>query len=251
MRKPNKYGLGRNIPAEVKREVRKRCNFGCVICGAIIIDYEHFRPDFKDAREHDPDGITLLCPTHHGRVSRGVLSKKSIQEADEKARDKPSSPRESFSWGQQIPDLRIGGMISRSMVPLTFFDVPLLEFKEADEPNGPLLLNMTLNDSKGRPSLSIVENEWMPISRNWDVTMTGNLLKIWEERRKTCLQIRIQEGNILHIERLHMLIGDATIDLSAKGLKISTPKGILADLPPNQTILLEEGAQIRILPRNG
>lgn len=33
MTENNKYGLTRDIPEDVKRKVRKRCGFGCVICG--------------------------------------------------------------------------------------------------------------------------------------------------------------------------------------------------------------------------
>ncbi len=70
----NKYGLKRSIPAEVKREVRKRCGFGCVICGNGIDDYEHVDPPFKDAKEHDPNGIALLCPNCHAKKTRGFGS---------------------------------------------------------------------------------------------------------------------------------------------------------------------------------
>ena len=57
----NKHGLSRYIPEAIKREVRQRCGFGCVICGFGFYDYEHFDPDFADAKFHDPNGMTLLC----------------------------------------------------------------------------------------------------------------------------------------------------------------------------------------------
>lgn len=61
MAEKNKYGLSRYVPSDVRRIVRQRCGFGCVICGLSLYDYEHFAPYFKDAKSHDPDGITLLC----------------------------------------------------------------------------------------------------------------------------------------------------------------------------------------------
>ena len=60
MANTNDHGLSRTIPEGVKREVRQRCGFGCVICGLGFYDYEHFAPDFVDATEHNPAGMTLL-----------------------------------------------------------------------------------------------------------------------------------------------------------------------------------------------
>ncbi|MHB0562224.1 hypothetical protein ACX3RA_15640, partial [Escherichia coli] len=57
----NKHGLSRRIPETIKRQIRQRCGFGCVICGFGFYDYEHFKPDFVDAKVHDPNGMTLLC----------------------------------------------------------------------------------------------------------------------------------------------------------------------------------------------
>lgn len=44
----NKYGLTRDIPASVKRAVRQRDGFGCVICGLGIYTYEHIDQPFKN-----------------------------------------------------------------------------------------------------------------------------------------------------------------------------------------------------------
>ena len=52
MAKENEHGLPRHIPADVARAVRQECGFGCVICGVALIQYEHFDPEFAEAREH-------------------------------------------------------------------------------------------------------------------------------------------------------------------------------------------------------
>ncbi|MEH2485180.1 Abi-alpha family protein [Bradyrhizobium sp. AZCC 2230] len=77
----NRHGLSRNIPADVKRTVRQRDGFGCVVCGKAIYDYEHFDPEFADATQHDPAGIVLLCISCHGKKTRGFLSKQTIAAA--------------------------------------------------------------------------------------------------------------------------------------------------------------------------
>jgi hypothetical protein len=81
-RKPNKFGLSGDIPKPVERAVRRRCGFGCVICGDAIFTYEHFDPPFKEAREHKPKGITLLCGSHQNESSKGLLSRQTIRSAD-------------------------------------------------------------------------------------------------------------------------------------------------------------------------
>ena len=76
----NKHGLSRNIPPSIKREIRVAAGFGCVMCGSIIYEYEHIEPTFKDAKEHGPHKMTLLCSLHHDKVSKKIISKKKIWE---------------------------------------------------------------------------------------------------------------------------------------------------------------------------
>ena len=51
----------RNIPAEIKRQVRQRCGFGCIICGLPIYEYEHME-EWAKVKRHRTEEITLLCP---------------------------------------------------------------------------------------------------------------------------------------------------------------------------------------------
>ena len=66
------------MPSEIKKEFRKRSGFGCVICGLFIYEYEHILPEFKDAREHNPNNICLLCPNCHSKVKKKLISKKEV-----------------------------------------------------------------------------------------------------------------------------------------------------------------------------
>jgi hypothetical protein len=77
----NKRGLSRNIPADVKREVRRNSKFGCVLCRQLICEYEHIDPTFAEASSHEADKICLLCPTHHTEVTNGLLSKEQVKNA--------------------------------------------------------------------------------------------------------------------------------------------------------------------------
>jgi hypothetical protein len=53
----------------MKREIRQRCGFGCVLCGIRIYQYDHII-DYAQVQEHTADNITLLCD---GRRGRSVL----------------------------------------------------------------------------------------------------------------------------------------------------------------------------------
>lgn len=57
------------IPPEIRRQVRQRCCFGCVVCGSPIYHYDHL-VEWNICRVHDSDNINLLCPDHHARKGR-------------------------------------------------------------------------------------------------------------------------------------------------------------------------------------
>ena len=78
MSKPNRHGLKRHIPSKVSEKIRRDAGFGCIVCGDLVVEYEHIEPSFADAIEHDPEKMTLLCPKHHSRVTKGLISKKQI-----------------------------------------------------------------------------------------------------------------------------------------------------------------------------
>lgn len=109
----NQPELSRTIPPEVKLRVRQRCGFGCVICGDAFYEYEHFSPEFKNAKEHHADGITLLCPTHHSAKTRNRMSIAAIVEANQN----PKARQEGFSkgaleFGRGDPIIQIGNIFS-------------------------------------------------------------------------------------------------------------------------------------------
>lgn len=79
----NIHGLARDIPENVRRQVRQECGFGCVICGLAIIQYHHIDPEFVDAEIHDPKKIVLLCGSCHQRAkdfwSKDLILKRSAK----------------------------------------------------------------------------------------------------------------------------------------------------------------------------
>ncbi len=89
----NRFGLPRTIPARIKKQVRKRCGFGCVICGQIPVSYDHCRVEYKDARKHDPDDIYLLCHRHHFDKTSRLLQPEDIEKAAQHKTGKKEAAR--------------------------------------------------------------------------------------------------------------------------------------------------------------
>ena len=70
-----------HIPESIKRAVRQRCGFGCVICGMPVFDYEHIE-EYSKVKKHEEHNITLLCPNHHSATTTTKLTKERIIESD-------------------------------------------------------------------------------------------------------------------------------------------------------------------------
>ena len=107
----NKYDLSRTIDADIRRQIRQACGFGCCVCGNAITEYEHVDPPFEEAKIHDPQHITLLCTGCHGKVTRKFWSKDKIK----KAMQNPAClaqgySNEVFDFGLDSPWLQLGGV---------------------------------------------------------------------------------------------------------------------------------------------
>jgi len=65
----------------MKRAIRQRCGFGCVICGLPLYEYEHML-GFATVQRHVAEEITLLCDQHHRERTNGLLSIEAVREAN-------------------------------------------------------------------------------------------------------------------------------------------------------------------------
>ena len=66
------------IKNSILKEVRKQCFFGCVFCGSPIFEYDHI-VDYAIVKEHTVDNLVLLCPDHHTKKTKKILSTESVQ----------------------------------------------------------------------------------------------------------------------------------------------------------------------------
>lgn len=223
----NKHGLSRTIPAAVKREVRRSCGFGCVICGASIIEYEHIDPPFAEAKEHDPDKIALLCPQCHAKVTRDFLSKEAVKEA----RRNPHCLKEGYASefidvGRQHPRVKFAGVtLVECDIPVQVDEVPLFQVKEAEEEGGPFRLSANFANSKGEHSLQIIENEWKVFTGNWDVEVVGGTITIRDAPGQISLKLSVAGRDTIAVEALDMQLNGMRFRGDTEDLMVEFPEG--------------------------
>jgi len=223
----NRHGLSRAIPENVKRLVRKRCKFGCVNCRSAFYQYDHFDPEFADAKSHDPNGICCLCPTCHQEVTSGRLSrelvKKRVIEVNSAASD-PISPPLDLHDGQEC--LRIGG-IRYARIPLSLLSLygeNLLAVTPSNDSEPGSISGRFFSDA-GEEMMRIVRNEILFKSANWDVEVVGRSVKVRSAPGKICLEIQIDAPRGVVVKKLDMAYRDihvfANEDVFLVGKKIN------------------------------
>lgn len=227
MMKINKYGLGRKIPLSIARKIRKDAGFGCVICGSGIFEYEHIEPEYKDAKEHRAECMTLLCPTCHGKVTKGILSKETIW----KAKLKPATLQSGFSndWFDfscdKMPVITFAGTtVTECEVPLAISGIPILSICSPIAPNTPFLLSGNFYDDQGVKTIDIIDNEWRAFTTNWDITFEGPRLTIKNAIGKIVLCLKVEPPNGIVIERLDMFYDGCKITIDPECLQINSAK---------------------------
>lgn len=175
MSEKNSFGLDRYIPADVRRKVRQRCGFGCVVCGSAIVDYEHFDPEFKDAESHEARGIILLCPTHH-RAKGGFIGHKTLAAAAEN----PYCISKRIAWAKLHLDqatVDIGPFtVEHCEIVLRLHGENIIWFNQPEESGAPSRLNLRLYDKANFLFVSIEDNVWITSPESTDaVLISGNV----------------------------------------------------------------------------
>ncbi len=202
----NKHGLTRTIRDAVKREVRKRCGFGCVRCGLAFFDYEHFDPDFKDAKEHRAEGITLLCMQCNQKRARGTLSVETVAAANAAPKClEQGFASESFDFGSDPMQVAFAGVTFTNCPTLIEVNgFPLLSVRGPEEPGAPYRLSGFFADDTGDITLKIEDNVWSAGADNWDVECEGPLITIRNGPRLISLVLRQEPPKRLVVERIDM-----------------------------------------------
>lgn len=223
--KTNKHGLPRNIPSDIMRKIRKNDGYGCVICGHILVDYEHIDPLFCDATEHDPDKIALLCSFHHDQVTRRVLPKRCIKEA----KKNPFCKSKKFSYSKYYPSiddvkLKVGNSIFEDTpIILTLHGKPLI-WIDKESNDSPIQFNAIFYDSTGQKVGFLNRNTFYGLITDSDIRGVSNRIEIKFKQGISDLILKIEADGIVEILRMNANYSGTNINVDSKG-KIKIKQG--------------------------
>jgi len=220
----NRQGLGRNIPAHVRREVRRRSKFGCVICRDGFCIYEHL-DDFVGVEVHDPARICLLCESCHGRITRKQWSKDRARLAYEhvqgQSREEAGEPRGPLDFHAGQAELAIGDLLYAPAVAsvLRYFGEDLIRLTPG-RPGEPGTISAVFTDTKGNAVLELDENAWVGSLDAWDIEVEGQRITVRQQAGVIALQLRLDPPGRIVVERLDMRIGEHHVLASEHGYAV-------------------------------
>lgn len=189
-----------SIPEAIKREVRQRCGFGCVICGLPLYEYEHMK-GWANVKEHVAKDITLLCDRHHREKTNGLLAAEMVFSADANPINKRtnSAPYNFYPQKGKIR-IKVGNNFfwygenelaafgTPRMEILIIDGIPVLWFNFID---GSWLLNLTLYNNKNAAILEIRDNELVYSAEPWDISFIGTTLTVRSGRGAIILKLEV------------------------------------------------------------
>lgn len=210
------------IPAEVQREVRRRCGFGCVLCGLPIYQIHHIE---GDPTIHNPKDMALLCPNHHEMEKKGLIPKEQVRAANAD----PVNHRRNVSRAQKLDGFTdsscsfiVGDCKFQNVgpnagfAPIMIDGLPILAFHFED---GHALLHLHLFNEYNEPVL-FVEDGWLVIwTMPWDITFEGRVLTIREGKGRIRLQVSFDPPSQVNIKRGFFLFNGVAIAVSEHGVK--------------------------------
>lgn len=174
----------RDIPAEIKRAVRQRDGYGCVICGHPIVQYEHFE-EYSKVGTHEESNIWLACANHHDEKHKGLLPLDKIQKARQSPYNKEHGRTAEYplhysgnDCAIHIGDNVMEATLSEKLSFLRGLDIDNEEVIGFRLENEQLLLNCRAYNKEGVILFHIQDNELVMNTDNWDIESTSNSITI-------------------------------------------------------------------------
>lgn len=229
------------IKEDIKREVRQRCGFGCVICGRPIYEYDHILGWAKVER-HEASEITLLCGDHHREKTAGFLPNQSVIEANQKPFNivnGVTAPHTLHYSGKEfslvIGSFRFQGTDRGSgaageairMDGESLFGVRL----EDDH----FLLNLSVYDSKEDLVLLIADNELVLNVRSWDIEVAGARITIREGKGSVLFDIAFRPPSTVVVMRGRFQHNGIEVLVTHKWCALLNNRMVFNDIEVNDT----------------
>jgi len=190
----------RNIPSQLRRDVRQASLFGCSSCGCPIIESHHIIP-FAQVQEHRFDNLVALCPTCHQRADEGgqwspdlVRQFKSNPYNSDATKDRFIVSADDFIIQIGWIEFHITGKL------ISIRDEPMLECSWTDE--GIVLVSGQFHAREGQLIAIIQENEWQVlVDQAWDIEfIAARTLIVRTGPREIILRMKMSD-NVLEIQQ--------------------------------------------------
>lgn len=203
----NISGARTPVPEGIKRQVRRRCGFGCIMCGFPLYDYDHLH-GWTTTHKHDPAEIVLLCDRHHREKTAGLLPIHQVAMANENPVNRKNTESGALLlhyYGSEY-EVSLAGMRfvtpkslkGSPLVPLVIDDEPIVLFLVEDEH---LLRSFSYYDESNQLMLRIRNNELVYRTDIWDIELIGKNLKLRKGMRHIILDLSLDPPNSVAINR--------------------------------------------------
>jgi hypothetical protein len=208
------------IPEDIKRIVRARCGYGCVMCGAQPYDYDHIE-EYEIVKCHEANNLTLLCKHHHGEKTLNNLPRAEVERANLDPyylKIETTKSRFLYYSGDSV-EVHIGGNIFKYQnipngyifIPLQIDDLNIISFKREDDK---LLFSFVSFDRSNHKIVEIIDNEISHSTSIWDAEWTSNKLTLRCANGIYLLRMLFETPNIIKIDKgfFHYNMTDILLD---------------------------------------
>jgi hypothetical protein len=223
----------RDIPDPIKRAIRQRCGFGCVLCGLPLYEYDHLL-GWANVHRHVAEEITLLCDQHHRERTNGLLPDADVASANQNPfnlRSGVSRPYDLHYSGAEcaaqfgnntfaVEDQGYGTVL----VPIVIDGMAPVVFTLAD---GHLMLSVTLFDQANRVVLQIDQNQLIHTVDHWDVEFAGRTLVIRAGQGDVFIDMTFEPPNKIRFNRGRILFNGVEILLAHDYAWLSNIESVL------------------------
>jgi hypothetical protein len=209
----------------MKRAVRQRCGFGCVMCGKPIVEYHHMTP-WEEVEVHEADNLTLLCPTHHAEAtgSRPLLDEAQVRQANAAPYNtqRPATDPYPLNFNTDHFEVVLGSnrVVSKRGEPLVIFAVDHKVVFGVHLEDGRCVVNLGLLDKTNSQIVAIVDNELQFASAAWDVVIAANRLTIRRGLRDIIFDVRFDVPNRLTVLRAEFWLDGASMEVTTDWLRV-------------------------------
>jgi len=180
-----------NIPAEIKRNIRKKCNYGCIICGCPIYEIDHLKKEWHKYQEHDENDMFLLCPNHHTEKTKGLLTTNKIMECFSSSKRKNTEP---YKFDIEKCTLFLGNNLIE-VFPGKLFNILNKSYISAKIENDNYLFNGKIINNDGNTAFELIDNEIILYSSIWDIEFVGKTFEFRNKLRDLFLKILIDPND--------------------------------------------------------